>query len=88
MKAVYKYTLTQAYHQRISMPGNARIIHVDVQHDMPCVWAEVELEVSPRDVELYIVQTGMPLPNGEIKYVGTFMLDGGYYVGHVYQLCQ
>ena len=85
MKKIYKYKLKMEFdNQVVVMPVGARIVHVEAQHGVPCMWAEVDVDAQINKRQFLIVNTGFVIPNG-YRYVGTFMLLGGDYVGHIYE---
>lgn len=93
MLTIYKYKLNVHGEQIIELPGVGRILHVGVQNNVPYVWCEVDVQTpvvrTPEKKYLHIFQTGEEIPREIInqrKYIGTFLIDGGDYVGHVYQI--
>ena len=80
---IYKYELK--LDELTRMPEGARLLSVQVQGTVPCVWAEVNPShlVVDRDIRIY--GTGHPLPDQieEIAvFLGTFQL--GPLVFHAY----
>jgi hypothetical protein len=76
----------------IEMPKGARILHVDTQHEKPCIWALVVVE-SPKVNRRFAVRgTGHPCddlnlyraPDERSVFVGTFMMAGGVFVFHLF----
>ena len=81
---IHKYPLKVADHQEIDMPLGARILCVQVQGGIPCLWAEVSPESAPES--RLIVTYGLGNPMGShAAYVGTYQLDGGSLTFHVYE---
>jgi hypothetical protein len=70
------------------MPQDAKILCVQTQNDMPCIWAIVNEEAEPRENRLFhIYGTGHEIKNLENKkYVGTYQLQGGVLVFHVFEI--
>jgi hypothetical protein len=86
MKRVYKYQLgMRGTSQIIDMPAGAELLAVQVQHDVPCIWALVNLDNPMTQREFLIVGTGHNLPERYGGHVGTFQLDGGSFVFHVFE---
>ncbi len=84
---IWKYPLLLADLQTVQMPAGAKPLCVQVQDSGPCLWALVnEHEETQVDFEVRTVGTGHPLTTGEAlaKYVGTYQLDGGRLVFHVF----
>jgi hypothetical protein len=85
MRAIYKYQLEVKDEQRVRMHSKAQLLHVAVQHGKVCLWTLVNLDLPLTDRQIFISGTGHPIqaPYGT-KYVGTFMLLEGNFVGHVF----
>lgn len=83
MKVIWKFTLELEGYQDVEMPAGAEVLHVAAQDNTPCVWALVDPKALrvPRRFLLCVTGTS---PNGEGKHVGTFLLYGGAFVGHVF----
>lgn len=85
MKTIYKFTLEVAARQYIMMPMGRRILSVQMQHGKPCIWAEVDSDISMQQNVILMRGTGQALGDAErSKYIGTIQ-DGGL-VWHVYSL--
>jgi len=85
MEVIWKFPLKIIPAQRIEMPTGARPLCVQLQRDVPCIWAQVSPErtdITGRWV--YILPTGFEF-NCEITgdYLGTFQMASGY-VYHVF----
>lgn len=61
------------------IPG--RVIHVDMQDEKACAWYETDGCTRTYQVVL----TGEAVPAGG-KHRGTFLLQKGQFVGHLYEL--
>lgn len=91
MKSIYKFPIKRVTDVvQIEMPVGAQVLCVQVQHETPCIWAIVDTEAAtePRYFEIY--GTGNPLPDHldveyDTKYIGTFQLHEGGFVGHVFE---
>lgn len=86
----------------IEMPYEAEILHVNTQGcygDHAWLWALVETENKKAKYrfELYgtghevathvdYAEGGITLKYRRLKYVGTFMLEDGHFVGHLFQV--
>lgn len=80
---IWKYELEIVDDQSVNMPFGATILTVQVQNDIPCVWALVEPSNSAEPRAFHIAGTGHPFDGGG-KYVGTFQLHDGALVFHVF----
>jgi len=88
MKTIWKYPIKTIYRQEILMPPTSTILCVQVQGDEPCIWAEVDYQRQDHlNIEhiIYIYGTGGPLPDNPGQYIGTYQLDAGDLVFHVYE---
>jgi hypothetical protein len=88
MKAVWKYPLsTKVGQQEVVMPVDARILCLQVQNDVPTLWAEVDTTQGQNEARRFCtVLTGFSAIPDKHVYVGTFQLDGGAFVGHVFEI--
>lgn len=85
MKVIYKYLIAIEDYQQIDMPEEAKIISLQIQNDMPCIWVEVDTSKrqSPRPFFLY--GTGQPIGDISQIHIGSFQLLGGKLVYHLYE---
>lgn len=84
-RTIYKYPLTVADRQEIRMPDGAQILCVQVQRGMPCVWALVDPAAPQARKAIYIYGTGHAIPADPGRYIGTFQVQGGDLVFHVFE---
>jgi hypothetical protein len=87
MKAIWKYPLETTDEQIVTVPnGRIRVLTVQVQHDIPCLW--IEVEAGPplvKKLKILIYGTGHPIfESDELKYVGSYQLQEGALMFHVY----
>jgi hypothetical protein len=85
--AVHKFPLTGGVNL-LKMSFAAKLLHVHVQHDDVCLWAEVDLRGGPSDRYVRVLATGEAW-DGRGVYVGTAHVGGGgwpHLVFHVYDL--
>jgi hypothetical protein len=86
MKTIWKYDVLIKDDMQISMPKDAKVLTVQTQQGVPCMWAEVE---SANDkVERYFkwFGTGHPIPiDLDLKYIGTVLLMRDGLVFHLYE---
>ena len=85
MKTIFKYPLSTTDEQVIDMPADAEILCVQVQRDVPCVWARVTDGPCCKPVKILVFGTGHPIEQNPGRYVGTYQLHGGAVVFHVYE---
>jgi len=87
MKRIFKYTLQVMDMQKINVPEDSTILTVQVQKGIPCLWVLVDTEKAHEDRFIQIVGTGNPIPEGIIRYIGTFqVLEDNWFVGHVFEV--
>lgn len=91
-KSIWKFELEVKDYQIVEMPKDSKILYVQSQFDIPCVWAECDTETEEKDhVEFEIYGTGHPFYENshfgkDQEYIGTFQLGSGTFVGHLYLL--
>lgn len=87
MKTIWKYPIRLGESFRI--PNSAEILCVQIQHGIPTLWAMVYPDEKRRD-ETYcraieIFATGQSFVDAPRKYIGTFQLENGGLVFHVFE---
>lgn len=84
MKTIWKFPLSIADEQYVSMPLGSVVLAVQEQNGLPCAWAIVDdAEQATERVRFCIRGTGHEL--GDVgDYVGTFQLHGGDLVFHAF----
>ena len=88
MGRIYKYPLTPGASDEpimIEMHEGAAVLTVQVQRGIPCLWASVDIR-KPKIKRCFIIYgTGFGLDDGPARhYVGTYQLQSGDFVFHVY----
>jgi hypothetical protein len=83
---IWKYPLEAVERQIIKMPYSAQILTIQTQHNQPCLWVQVDETQRPIERTIAIYRTGHPLPSGAISYIGTFQIDRGTLVFHVFEI--
>ena len=86
MLTVYKYPI-QPGESNILMPSGAEILSCHVQNGEPFVWAIVDTGATIDESRKFTVHgTGHELPDdiGKFNYLGTFLLEDGRLVFHVW----
>jgi len=87
MLTIYKFPIPIADNFTLPLPSGAACLSVQVQHGQPCLWALCEDPeagpIKPRKFRL--AGTGHPIAKGG-KFVGTFQLNGGALVCHLFEL--
>ena len=82
---IYKYPIMTTDKQSIQMPLGAKILCIQTQNELPCLWALVDdLPLEPRCILIF--HTGHPVPaDKSLYYIGTYQLLGGQLVFHVFE---
>jgi hypothetical protein len=79
MKKVYKYQVGSGH---ITIQKRAKIVHVDFQSDVLCIWAEVDINEELEAHYYFIVGTGHEIEENAI-HIHTWF--DGPFVFHLYK---
>lgn len=84
-EVIWKYELKTGYN-RIEMHVNSEVLNVDIDQktDLPCLWVKVDTDKPTVERIFHIYGTGHKIGIG-VKYIGTFQLPGGDFIGHVFE---
>lgn len=83
---IWKFPLQTVGMQSVQMPRNARILCVQVQRCEPCLWAMVDETKPLVERRIRIIGTEHPIDaSAVLHYIGTYQLDGGGLVFHVFE---
>jgi len=83
MRIIYKYPLVITDLQTVYLPKGAKILTVQDQHGVACLWVEIETTNDPEQRIIEIVGTGNKMEEHERKYISTFFQFP--FVWHVYE---
>lgn len=87
MTVVWKYPVELVEEFSLEMPSQAELLCVQTQHGLPFLWAEVNPETEKKTRRFRVFGTGHPIDTDEwVEYVGTFQLDEGHLVFHLYEV--
>lgn len=84
MRTIWKFSLAGVEQQTIEAPNGAEALCVQLQNGEPFLWAAVSPENSTIQYQVWMRGTGHNCDNIEGKYLGTFQLNNGLLVFHVY----
>ena len=82
---IWKYVIKCKDAQSVELPKGAKILTLQMQYGLVCIWAEVDPDATLEDVVLLTVGTSHSLPLSRGKYIGTYQLEQGALVFHVYE---
>ena len=83
---IWKFSFETQNYIQIVMPAGAQSLTVQTQGNTPCLWALVD-ENNPPVVRIFrIYGTGHAIPGEVGAYVGTYQLDGGALVFHMFEI--
>jgi len=87
-KRIYKYQVQVKDNFSIDMPRNAHILCVQLQLEVPYIWAMVDTDAETVTRDFMVIGTGNPIPELTKGYahIGTFQLHGGSLVFHLMEV--
>jgi len=82
---IFKWTLSANAKQTLQMPAGAKLLTVQVQNNIPRLWAlcDETAQKMPRIIEIHGTGNRMP-DDWHGEYVATFQVDNGSFVFHVF----
>lgn len=86
---IWKFILETTDNQKIEMPKGSVILTVQNQHNSLCMWVLVDREAEKETRHFEVFGTGHPIKHDATmnrKYIGTYQLQGGSLVFHVFEL--
>ena len=81
---VYKYPLPLGDWVSVYMPQGAEPLCVQTQRGSPCLWARITVGAPPVMHHFRIAGTGHDLGSNVGRHIGSFQLNGGDLVFHVF----
>jgi len=84
VKQVWKFSLPATGTFELEMPVGARVLAVQTQNHSPFMWALVDPDAPKEQRRFRIVGTGHPAHDE--PYLGTFQLQGGSFVFHLFEV--
>jgi hypothetical protein len=83
---IWKWSLQLLDLQSLPIPEGAKLLTVQVQGDMPQLWALVDEKAPIVHRNFATYGTGNPMPDGDPgQYAGTYQMRGGSLVFHVFE---
>lgn len=84
-QTIWKFPFQINHSVSIRMPRYSKILCVQVQNNIPCLWVLVEKHYDEVDRLFRIVGTGEIYDDKGIgNYIGTFQLNDGEFVFHLF----
>ena len=83
---IWKWELEVTDRQTITLPVGARILAVQSQHNAPCLWALVDPAATKEPRTFATQGTGQTVKDDCAAYIGTYQLNGGSLVFHVFEV--
>lgn len=84
MMTIWKFPLKPVDRQVVEIPSGAQILAVQMQHGVPCFWALVRDDEERKKLGILIYGTGHRIEGPLGVYLGTFQMDNGKLVFHVF----
>jgi hypothetical protein len=81
---IWKYPLKLTDYQQITIPQGAQPLSVMVQNGIPCLWILLDHRNPPESVLVRIYGTGYEVAGDPGRHCGSFQLEGGDLVFHVF----
>ena len=86
MLTIWKYPIPVQDNIQVEMPKGARVLTVQMQMDVPYVWALVNPQAEKEIRTFRLVGTGHEIRHSDkLTYIGTFQLEGGALVFHLFE---
>lgn len=88
-KTIWKFKLYLKDRQTINTPAGSKFLTVNMQNNDLVIYAVVDTEIPEELIgmrEIAIVETGSPMPDGDVDYIGTVTLPLSGYVLHVFEV--
>jgi hypothetical protein len=87
MRQVWKYKITPEDNQVIHLPAAAEILSVQTQNGSPELWCLCNPEETKCDTRRFrLAGTGHPIVEDNLVFIGTFQLDMGSLVFHLFEV--
>lgn len=82
---IWKYQLIVGDRQAIALPKGAKLLSIQIQYGIPCLWALVEPK-APKELRKILTRgTGQEFDSANLVFLGTYQLSGGSLVFHVFE---
>lgn len=85
MMSIWKWACPVADEFFASIPESAKCVHVEAQDGSGCMWWLVDTGSQPIERTFMTVGTGHPVPDIPLEYLGSYQLQDGRFVAHVFE---
>ena len=87
MLIIYKYSFEIANVITFTLPFGAKILHLDVQCDIPHIWPLVDTDKTDIQIRNFkCFGTGHPITNiDNLKYIGTIKQYNDAFIWHIFE---
>jgi hypothetical protein len=86
MKTIWKFPLQVTDSQDINVPIGAKILSLQMQAGVPCIWALVDPKAGTYPMTIVMYGTGHEIHDmNSLHYLGSFQLYAGALVFHAFQ---
>lgn len=85
-KVIWKFPIS-IHTTSIRIPIGSDILSIQVQGNIPCIWALVDPEMEKETTFIDVIGTGQEFRTLSInrKFIGTIQLGGGALVYHIFE---
>ena len=84
---IWKYELKTTDTQYIEMPVSSKLLTVQMQHGVPCLWCLVNEDEYLAEREIRIIGSGHFIENDfNGTYIGTYQMFDGKAIFHVFSI--
>lgn len=84
-KTIWKYPAFTAQSWTQLMPAGAKVLSVQPQGNDVQMWAIVDAGKPDEARKFTVYGTGHPMPSDPGVFIGTFQLDGGALIFHLFE---
>ena len=84
MEVIWKFPIKVTDEVTLEVPEGAQILSIQVQKEVPCLWAKVNPENPKKRMKIRIYGTGHEYQEISGVFIGTFQMQGGSFVFHAF----
>ena len=88
MLQIWKYQIDPGTRFKIEMPKHSKILKVENQLNIPCMWVLVHPEFALETRRFIFVGTGHPIDFdiNQLEFISTFQMQGGTFIFHIFEV--